>query len=121
MSILRCPRNHPFTITDNRAVNHGGLSANGLACLTYILSKPDNWTVIPSDIQARFGWGRDRCYETLRELVAKGWAERSPKRSGYRGRLSGYTFTVFDQPISPVTDSPGPGKAAPFNKTIEDR
>jgi len=113
MSILRSPRNHPFTMIDNRAIAHGGLSANALACLTYILSKPDNWIIVMSDIQKRFGWGRDKTYEVLRELVARGWAERTLTRAPQRGRLSGYSFTAFDQPRPPVPGFPGPGESSP--------
>lgn len=51
----------------------GGLSFEARGLLAYLLSKPDDWIIIPADIQAEGGIGRDKASGILKELRDAGY------------------------------------------------
>jgi DNA-binding MarR family transcriptional regulator len=78
MPIIRAihDKDHPYTVISNALVNDPSLSLNALAVMTYVLSKPDDWSVSATDIQRRFKIGRGKAYNILNELIERGYLTR---------------------------------------------
>lgn len=107
--------------------------------LSYLLSKPDNWTVVIGDIIKKGNCGRDKARKMIAELVEFGYAEREQTRDD--GKFGSSVLVIFDEPSAgvdatisgeaesvaflPQTDlpatampapvSPSPAKSAPSN------
>ncbi|RWD08199.1 MAG: helix-turn-helix domain-containing protein [Mesorhizobium sp.] len=64
--------------------------------LGYLLSKPDNWTVILGDIARRGGCGRDKARKIVNELVKYGYADKEQERED--GRFGKLSLVIFDEP-----------------------
>jgi hypothetical protein len=81
------------------------LEAKGM--MGYILVKPDDWTVQPTDLQRRGGIGRDKTYRILNELIEAGYIERREERSE-DGTFCDLVYYVNEEPCpeNPDTDKP---------------
>ncbi|WP_244441412.1 MULTISPECIES: helix-turn-helix domain-containing protein [Rhizobium] len=94
--------------------------------LGYLLSKPDNWTVVVGDIVKKGGCGRDKARKMIAELVEYGYAEREQSRAD--GKFGASNLVIFDEPRSPddvqsepsdsvaflpQTEMPAPAKPSP--------
>lgn len=74
MTILRAlhDKEHPFVMVARGVAQETTLSYEALGLLTYLLSKPDDWTVVPESL-TRKGCGRDKVYKLLNELKDAGY------------------------------------------------
>lgn len=95
--------------------------------LGYLLSKPDNWTVVVGDIVKRGNCGRDKARKMIAELVQHGYAEREQTRDD--GKFGASVLVIFDEPRAgkacdshaenagvaflPQTDLPATAKPSP--------
>lgn len=82
MTTLRIARRQQFVRLDSRAVNDPSLSYRSLGVLTWLLEKPDDWTVRAESIAAAKKEGRDAIRTALRELEAAGYLVRNKYRDG---------------------------------------
>ena len=118
MTIRRGEHSCNYAQIPNETLNDDRLSFEALGCLTYLLSKPEDWTVQIGDICSQGRIGRDKCYRILKELEETGYLERQQTRQE-AGRLSATEMVIHDLPISsaspraekpypelPYTDSP---------------
>lgn len=73
MTIIRTlhDKEHPFVMVARGVAQNHTLSYEALGLLTYLLSKPDDWTVVPEDLM-RPGCKRDKVYKLLNELKDAG-------------------------------------------------
>jgi hypothetical protein len=73
MTIIRCAHDqqHPYVMVTRGVAQSRTLSYGAIGLLTYLLSKPDDWTVVPEDL-IRKGYGRDKVYKLLKELKDAG-------------------------------------------------
>ena len=97
MSIIRTKRKAKYTVIDNRVYEDGLLSFRAMGLLSYLLSKPDNWTIcVPALIKVTEGTaqksGRDAVYATIDELIAARFVIRSKRASGE------VDYLIFDEP-----------------------
>jgi hypothetical protein len=109
-------RRHPrrFTIVPNEIIE-SDLSFEALGCLTYLLSKPDDWTIRVSELRKRAGVGRDKMQRILRELKDAGMLVGERVRDSKTGRLMGEEYVLYDtpqsanhrQPENPASGKPG--------------
>lgn len=102
----------PFTVFANALLNDENLSAEVLGVLVYLLSKPGNWKVMPSQLAKRFGCGRDKIYRIMNDMIVAGYAERTSEREG--GSFTEHSFLVSNEkrplPENPDVAEPLPGK-----------
>lgn len=117
MSIRRSvrPRDN-FTLIRNEVFN-SGLSMRAIGALTYLLSKPDHWTVSVAHLVSFFKdtsrpEGRDSVYAILDELRSKGYVVRTTVRDE-NGKMGGYDYEVFDTPTDTASAEPLPAKPTP--------
>lgn len=65
-TIIRAARRHRFTVLNTRANEDTRLSWAARGVLAYLLSRPDDWRVLATDLQRRGDLGRDGVYAVLR-------------------------------------------------------
>ncbi len=127
-TIRRGVRNARYTAVPNHVFEDDRLSMEARWLLGYLLSKPDNWTVVIGDIIKKGGCGRDKARKMIAELVEFGYAEREQSRAD--GKFGASNLVIFDEPravaddgtageggesvaILPQTEMPSPAKPAP--------
>lgn len=95
-TIRRGVRNARYTTVPNHVFEDVRLSMEARWLLGYLLSKPDNWTVILGDIASRGGCGRDKARRIINELVQHGYADKEQERDD--GRFGKLSLVIFDEP-----------------------
>lgn len=138
-TIRRGVRNARYAAIPNHVFEDSRLSMEARWLLSYLLSKPDNWTVVIGDIIKKGNCGRDKARKMIAELVEFGYAEREQVRED--GKFGSSVLVIFDEPSAgvdttqsgdsegvaflpqtdfpatamPATVSPSPVKSAPSN------
>lgn len=123
MSIIRAARPQTnFYILDKRISEDRGLSWAARGLLIFLLGKPDHWKISIDHLRKETEscarpTGRDAVYGLLNEIISGGYIKRMESRDE-KGRVSGYDYIVFDEPITlgiaedeplpekPLTDEP---------------
>lgn len=103
-TIRRGVRNARYSTIPNHVFEDVRLSMEARWLLGYLLSKPDNWTVIVGDIAKRGACGRDKARRMINELVSVGYAEKEQPREG--GRFSALSLVIYDEPSNGVAFLP---------------
>ena len=80
------------------------LSAEALGVLVYVLSRPDNWQIYPSQLAKKFHCGRDKMTRILKEIRALGYASFKQLRDD-SGHLAGAEWTFSELPESDNQDA----------------
>ena len=57
--IIKSSLKDNYSVMPNDLINNDRLDADSLAVLVYLLSKPSNWIVKPTNIQNRFKYGKE--------------------------------------------------------------
>lgn len=105
-TIRRGVRNARYATIPNHVFEDSRLSMEARWLLSYLLSKPDNWTVVIGDIIKKGNCGRDKARGMIAELVKFGYAEREQQRAD--GKFGSSVLVIFDEP-SFMTDDPQSG------------
>jgi len=103
--IIRRKHNSNFTVIGNAPMNDQRLTAEALGLLCYLRSRPDDWTVLPRQLQARFSCGRDRIYRIIKELIETGYIVRRDVR-GPGKTWKAPEYLVLDHPDQPFPEKP---------------
>jgi hypothetical protein len=112
MTIRRgAPPKQNFTILPNATINDSRFSYRALGLLTFLLSKPENWTVDASALSmGESREGRDAIRKALNEIEEAGYLVRE-KRRDLRGRWI-TEAVIYDTPmeansqVAPATENP---------------
>lgn len=125
-TIRRKARRSNWTVIDNAIMNDRLLSFGALGLLTYLLSKPDNWSIMIPELQRRGGIGRDGLRSIMRQLSEAGYARLTRVR-GARGLITGTVWEVSEdaQPtdafsvrrLNRPTAQPSAGQPTPLVST----
>jgi len=92
-----------YSVVPNAMINDVGLDADCLAVMLYLLSKPNNWIVKPTNIQNRFNFGKDKAYRIINQLIKKQYIVREEHRN--EGKYSSFTYYVYDSPFPCLSDT----------------
>lgn len=95
--IIRRKHTGSFAVVPNATADDERLAADTLGTLVYLLAKPEDWKVIVADIRRRFGMGRNRVYQIIRELEAAGYVQRTQNRAE-RSRWGVAEYIIYDCP-----------------------
>lgn len=95
--IIRTPKRDRYTIISKVPLEDVRLSWKARGLLSYLLSKPDNWTVVVSHLVKEAPDGRDSVFAGLKELEQAGYIRRDKTR-GTVGRFDGVSTEVFEEP-----------------------
>lgn len=98
-SIFRIVKNpdNPYVMVDKRFVNNPNLSWRAKGILLYLLSKPDDWKVIETDIIKHAKEGRDCVRTAVRELERHGYLIKEQQRNA-SGQITGVAYNVYELP-----------------------
>ena len=110
--IIRTPKKAKFTVINNTLIDDPRLSWAALGMLVYLLSKPDNWKVMPAHLIRLRNLSRDGVYALLKELAAVGYVHKQQARN-HAGRITSTDWYVFDEPHTPPSPPSGPAAGAP--------
>ncbi|MCD9534609.1 hypothetical protein GLP27_13565 [Photobacterium carnosum] len=129
MAIIRSERRNRYTTISNAVFANNQLSFQAMGMLSYILSKPDNWSVSPAQLitvtkNTAKKTARDGVYAILKELKDTGFV-------GVEKLSTGDTnYIVYDTPIAvnpnthntdmvnPNPSKPDPSKPDPSKPTL---
>ena len=111
-TIRRGARNARYAAIPNHVFEDDRLSMEARWLLGYLLSKPDNWTVVVGDIVKKGGCGRDKARKMIAELVEFGYAEREQSRAD--GKFGASNLVIFDEPRSPDEGQSEPSDSVAF-------
>lgn len=90
-------KENPYVMLDKTSVNDSSLSWKAKGILVYLLSKPDDWRVIESDIVKHARDGRDSVRAGLRELERAGYIVRAQEH-GQDGKFQMVSYEVYERP-----------------------
>ena len=99
--IIRRSRNSNFTIVPNEPIDDRTVSADALALLVYLLSRPDDWTVHVAQLRSRFGYRQRQDAEPLCGSsfgMVTSFGSRCAKTGSNRFRQ--FEYVVYDEPQS---------------------
>ena len=97
--IIRSALTENYTVIPNALLNDTEISGECLAMMVYLLSKPSDWQLSVKNLMKRFGWGRDKTYQTIAGLIERGYVIKNAQRNG--GKFNSYTYFVYDTPQKP--------------------
>ena len=108
MSIIRAKREHNYTVISNKVYDKNQLSWQAMGMLGYLLTKPDDWSVIVSELvnvtkETAKPTGKEGVYNILKELRDKGFIVVRKNSDGSTD------YTVYDEP-PPNQGKPNQGK-----------
>lgn len=101
MSIRRAPRpNQRFTVLPNATLEDRRMSWAAQGLLTFVLAKPDNWSINVAQLTKAGDAGRDKVYKLLAELEQHGYLHREQGRQADsdKGRFGKFEYVLFDTP-----------------------
>lgn len=102
-TIIRAPRNHQYFILSISTPQDKSLSYEARGMLCYILSKPDNWIIQPSDLQQNCS--RGKVYKILNELIAAGYIEDRKRTKNESGKFVWSSYIVHEKPVAKLTNA----------------
>ena len=111
--IKRAKRHERFYIVSHALID-SEISAESLGVAVYVLSRPDDWVIRPSQLCTKFNCGKDRMTRILKEIVSLGYATKETIRSE-GGTFEGCDW-VFSE--SPYPEKPATVKPAPVNPQL---
>ena len=86
-----------YSTLPNKLINDEKLSGDGLAVLVYLLSKPSDWKVNAQNIANRFGYGINKVYQIIKQLIQYGYVKKDVIRD--QGKYTQIVYHVYDQPF----------------------
>lgn len=111
--IKRAKRHERFYIVSHALID-SDISAEALGVAVYVLSRPDDWIIRPSQLCTKFNCGKDRMTRILKEIVSLGFATKEKTRSD-AGTFEGCDW-IFSE--SPHPEKPSTVKPAPVNPPL---
>ena len=121
MSIIRAKREHNYTVISNKVYDKNQLSWQAMGMLGYLLTKPDDWLVIVSELvkvtkETAKPTGKEGVYNILKELRDKGFIVVQKNSDGSTN------YTVYDEPLpnqgKPNQAEPNQGKPNQAEPTL---
>ena len=121
--IKRAKRHERFYIVSHALID-SEISAEALGVAVYVLSRPDDWIIRPTQIRKKFNCGKLKMTRILQEIVALGYATKEKARSK-AGTFDGCNWTFYESPqpdypttVNPATVNPSTDNQTLLNKDI---
>ena len=114
-TIFRVEKNaeNPYVMIDKNVFEDTSLSFKAKGILGYLLSRPNDWTLIIADIQKRSTDGKDSVKNGIDELIERGYIVKT-EQPRQAGKFATCEYVVYEKPINTgvnrcgktVTDKP---------------
>ncbi len=101
-----------YVTLPNAVLMDTNMSTDARWCLSYLLTRPVDWEVMPHDIRDLSGWGRDKTKDVLNELILNRYLEKAQARNP-DGSYANNRYYVYDEP-QPLIEIPSTEK--PFTE-----
>ena len=113
-TILRKPHNaeNPYVVITKNIFEDDDISWRAKGMMGYLLSRPDDWTIIIGDLVNRAPEGRTAVRSILRELEKHGYLFKQTLRDA-KGHWAGTEMIVLESPLPPKQRSWNPKVAKP--------
>ena len=105
MAVFRVEKNRGYTVMSNHHLRNKELTLKAKGLLSQMLSLPENWDYTLAGLSHINKESIDAIRTAIWELEKAGYIERSQGRDE-KGKMTAITYTIYEQPISPVLDQP---------------
>ena len=110
MAIIRAKREHNYTVINNKVFQRNQLSWQAMGMLSYLLSKPDDWSVVVNELinvtkDTEKPTGNNGVYNILKELKEKGFVKVRKNGDGTTD------YIIFDTPNQANPNQANPNQA----------
>ena len=105
MAVFRVEKNKGYTVMSNHHLRNKELTLKAKGLLSQMLSLPENWDYTLTGLSHINKESIDAIRTAVLELEKAGYIERSQGRDE-KGKMTAITYTIYEQPISPVLDQP---------------
>ncbi len=107
---------HPYFMLRRATAQDTTLSFEARGLLAYILSKPDDWKVQPSNLQQNCG--RSVVYRILAELIEHGYIRRTQTRDE-NNKIISWDYAIHEEPLIKNREVVIEGKTKPLSTKPE--
>lgn len=104
--ILRNADRRSWLTMDRFIFDDSRVGGEEIAVLSWLLSRPDSWSLNVKTLGSRLGWGRDKTYKIVKRLVSLGYITQETRRDA-QGRIVGTDYIVHETPQN-STKNPHP-------------
>lgn len=102
MSVIRNKLTKKFTTIPNQIITDHSLSSGALRVYLYLLSKPDGWKVVNTDIQKQLNIKQAQTLANFwKELIKLGWISRHRVRDKDNKIIGGYDYELNETQALP--------------------
>jgi hypothetical protein len=107
MGFIRAHKTKDYTVMSNHHLNNCKLSLKSKGLLSFMLSKPDDWSFSINGLKSQLKEGRDGISSSLKELEDFRYLIRGQIRYD-NGSFKDNVYHIFEKPTSdiPMTDNP---------------
>ena len=100
-TIFRVEKNaeNPYVMIDKNVFEDTSLSFKAKGILGYLLSRPNDWTLIIADIQKRSTDGKDSVKNGIDELIERGYIVKT-EQPRQAGKFATCDYVVYEKPIN---------------------
>lgn len=125
-TIIRVAKNreNPYVMVNKTPIHDDRLSWKALGLLVYLLSKPDDWSIMICDLIKQKKDGRDSVYSGLKELETAGYLSRKRERDE-NGKYKKMEYIVYETPqnlditeVNPQPENPDMDKPATYGFSV---
>ena len=112
-TIFRIQKNadNPFVMIDKNVFEDTSLSFKAKGILGYLLSRPNDWTLIIADIQKRSTNGKDSVKNGIDELIERGYIVKT-EQPRQAGKFATCDYVVYEKPMNTSVNRCGKTVAA---------
>ena len=105
MAVFRVEKNKGYTVMSNHHLRNKELTLKAKGLLSQMLSLPENWDYTLAGLSHINKESIDAIRTAVLELEKAGYIERVQGRDE-KGKMTAITYTIYEQPISPVLENP---------------
>ena len=118
MAVFRVERNTGYTVMSNHHLRNKELSLKAKGLLSQMLSLPEDWDYTLSGLSYINRESIDAIRTAVWELEKAGYITRRQGRDG-KGKMTAIEYTIYEQPQSPGSHSPGLENPTPGKPILE--
>ena len=118
MAVFRVEKNKGYTVMSNHHLRNKELTLKAKGLLSQMLSLPENWDYTLAGLSHINKESIDAIRTAVLELEKAGYIERSQGRDE-KGKMTAITYTIYEQPQSPVLENPTSDNPTSDNPTSE--
>ena len=118
MAVFRVEKNKDYTVMSNHHLRNKELTLNAKGLLSQMLSLPENWDYTLAGLSHINKESIDAIRTAVWELEKAGYIKRSQGRDE-KGKMTAITYTIYEQPQSPVLENPTSDKPILENPTTD--